>query len=80
MRIHNDSLQCLNCGASMLGRRPDAVWCSPACKLKGNRIIKREAAAGSPYDSVLSYLESGIIINPAPIVLQVKQVAKEVSI
>lgn len=66
MRPHNNTLVCLCCGGSMLSRRPDALWCSPGCKLKGNRIIKAEQEAGSPYCDPAVIMGLGIVIGEAP--------------
>lgn len=66
MRERNNTLVCLCCGGSMVGRRRDALWCSAACRVHGNRIIKQEAATGSPYGATSVLLGLGIIIGHAP--------------
>ncbi len=73
MRLHNDALVCLCCGGTMMSRRPDAIWCSPGCKLKGNRIIKAEAAAGSPVSSVADLLREKMVMGVAPAKRQEKK-------
>lgn len=67
MRPHNSALVCLCCGGSMLGRRPDALWCSMPCRVKGNRIIKAGEAAGEPYGHTSELLNLGISIGVKPI-------------
>jgi hypothetical protein len=51
---------CVVCGLSLIGRRPDARHCSPACRVEAHRI--RAILSGSysgPYRSVKERLEAG---------------------
>jgi len=66
MRAHNNTLVCLCCGGGMQGRRPDALWCSTACRVKGNRIMAQGAAAGEPYGTTAELLHLGVSIGAAP--------------
>lgn len=42
---------CLYCGGSLKACRAGADWCSATCRVKGNRILRREEAVESPYSS-----------------------------
>jgi hypothetical protein len=40
---------CQTCGASLAGKRADAKWCSPACRMKASRHEARLLAYRSSY-------------------------------
>ena len=63
MRVVNPTGLCIYCGSVMMGRRADGVYCTDACRTKGNRIIRREAEAGGPLDSVAAVVASGILLG-----------------
>jgi len=50
--------RCAICGASMDGRRRDALVCGPACRRERGRLCALLAGRGDgPYETVGAYLE-----------------------
>lgn len=53
----NDRRTCPVCGASLEGRRRDAIYDRPACRREGNRLLR--LAAGRPDTGYTSLDEYG---------------------
>ena len=64
MRTVNTTGLCIYCGSVMLGRRADGVYCTAACRVKGNRILKREREAGGFIDCIEAAISEGILLGP----------------
>lgn len=53
---------CGYCGTNIRGQRAGTDWCSPSCRVQGNRVLNREAETGGPVTTTDNLRAWGICI------------------